>query len=97
MELGSAEDVPVIVVGGAAALCADALPGASAVHRPEHADVANAIGAAIPQACLSTYLPLSRRRVPGLFPCCAQHRAIKMQQPCVYRHELKGYAERVQF
>ena len=56
--LGSAEDVPVIAVGGGAALCADALPGASAVHRPEHADVANAIGAAIPQARLSTYLPL---------------------------------------
>ena len=55
--LGRAEDVPVIVVGGGAALCADALPGASAVHRPEHADVANAIGAAIPQARLSTYLP----------------------------------------
>ncbi|CAK0783618.1 hypothetical protein CVIRNUC_006817 [Coccomyxa viridis] len=45
----SKEDVPVIVVGGGAVLCADALPGASAVHRPEHADVANAIGAAIPQ------------------------------------------------
>ncbi len=45
----SADDVPVIVVGGAAALCGDYLAGASAVIRPEHADVANAVGAAIPQ------------------------------------------------
>ena len=45
--LSSADDGPVIVVGGGAALCADALLGASVVHRPEHADVANAVGAAI--------------------------------------------------
>ena len=45
-----ADDVPVIVVGGGAALCGDVLPGVSTVVRPEHADVANAVGAAIPQA-----------------------------------------------
>lgn len=44
-----ADDVPVIVVGGGAALCGDSLAGASAVIRPEHADVANAVGAAMPQ------------------------------------------------
>ncbi|KAK9820469.1 hypothetical protein WJX72_010677 [[Myrmecia] bisecta] len=42
-------DVPVIVVGGGAALCGDSLPGAAQVSRPPHAEVANAIGAAIPQ------------------------------------------------
>ena len=40
------------MVGGGAALCGDALPGASEVIRPQHADVANAVGAAIPQASL---------------------------------------------
>jgi len=46
----AADDVPVIVVGGAAALCGDVLPGVFTVVRPQHADVANAVGAAIPQA-----------------------------------------------
>lgn len=46
---GCAGDVPVIVVGGGAALCGDTLAGAAAVIRPAHADVANAVGAAIPQ------------------------------------------------
>ena len=41
----------MIVVGGGAALCGDALQGASRIIRPEHASVANAVGAAIPQAC----------------------------------------------
>ncbi|CAL5220079.1 g2030 [Coccomyxa viridis] len=45
----SKEDMPVIVVGGGAALCGDTLPGASEVIRPQHADVANAVGAAIAQ------------------------------------------------
>jgi N-methylhydantoinase A/oxoprolinase/acetone carboxylase beta subunit len=40
-------DQPVIAVGGGAALLPDDLAGASAVLRPEHAGVANAIGAAI--------------------------------------------------
>jgi N-methylhydantoinase A/oxoprolinase/acetone carboxylase beta subunit len=38
---------PLIVVGGGSILVPDRLPGASVVHRPEHFDVANAIGAAI--------------------------------------------------
>jgi N-methylhydantoinase A/oxoprolinase/acetone carboxylase beta subunit len=38
---------PLIVVGGGSVLVPDRLPGASEVHRPEHFDVANAIGAAI--------------------------------------------------
>jgi len=41
--------VPVVVVGGGSILLDDTLPGASAVVRPEHFPVANAIGAAIAQ------------------------------------------------
>ena len=42
-------DAPVVLVGGGSILIGDALAGASQVMRPEHADVANAIGAAIAQ------------------------------------------------
>jgi len=46
MSLGKAER-PLVVVGGGAFLVPDSVPGASAVIRPDHADVANAVGAAI--------------------------------------------------
>ena len=42
-------DVPVVLVGGGSILLGDSLVGASRVLRPQHADVANAIGAAIAQ------------------------------------------------
>jgi N-methylhydantoinase A/oxoprolinase/acetone carboxylase beta subunit len=45
----SPAEVPVIAVGGGSILAPDRLPGASAILRPEHADCANAIGAAIAQ------------------------------------------------
>jgi N-methylhydantoinase A/oxoprolinase/acetone carboxylase beta subunit len=45
----SGEDVPVVLVGGGSVLVGDSLAGASCVMRPEHAGVANAIGAAIAQ------------------------------------------------
>ena len=45
----SRSDVPVILVGGGSILLGDALSGAAAVLRPEHAGVANAIGAASAQ------------------------------------------------
>ncbi len=45
----SYEDVPVVLVGGGSVLLGDSLSGASRVLRPEHAGVANAIGAAIAQ------------------------------------------------
>jgi len=45
----SAEDVPVIVVGGGSILIPGKLKGASEVIKPEHFEVANAIGAAIAQ------------------------------------------------
>ena len=41
--------VPVILVGGGIILIGDTLNGASELYRPEHAAVANAIGAAIAQ------------------------------------------------
>lgn len=40
---------PAILVGGGSILLRDAPPGVSQLHRPEHAGVANAIGAAIGQ------------------------------------------------
>jgi N-methylhydantoinase A/oxoprolinase/acetone carboxylase beta subunit len=42
-------DVPLVVVGGGSFLVPDDLPGVSGVLRPDHFDVANAIGAAIAQ------------------------------------------------
>lgn len=45
----SAEPVPVVVVGGGSILVPDELAGASEVHKPDHYEVANAVGAAISQ------------------------------------------------
>lgn len=45
----SADDVPVVLVGGGAILVGDTLAGASQVIRPEQAGCANAIGASIAQ------------------------------------------------
>ncbi len=45
----SAEEVPVIAVGGGSILFPDELTGVSRVHKPEHFEVANAVGAAIAQ------------------------------------------------
>ena len=45
----SHENVPVVLVGGGSILVGDDIHGASEVLRPPHADVANAIGAAIAQ------------------------------------------------
>ena len=45
----SAEDVPLIAVGGGAFLIPDEVPGASEVLRVENAGVANALGAAMAQ------------------------------------------------
>ena len=43
----SREDRPLVAVGGGSILVPDRLPGVSEIHRPDHHDVANAIGAAI--------------------------------------------------
>lgn len=45
----SGGDAPVVLVGGGSILLGGELAGASQVLRPQHADVANAIGAAIAQ------------------------------------------------
>jgi N-methylhydantoinase A/oxoprolinase/acetone carboxylase beta subunit len=45
----SSDPLPVVLVGGGALLVSETLSAASAMHRPEHAGVANAIGAAIAQ------------------------------------------------
>lgn len=46
LSLGRA-DMPLVVVGGGGFLVPDDLPGAGTIVRPEHGDVANAVGAAI--------------------------------------------------
>ena len=43
----SPEPIPVVLVGGGSVLLSDSISGASKVIRPEDADVANAIGAAL--------------------------------------------------
>ena len=43
----SAAPVPVVLVGGGSILLPDQIEGASEIRRPEHFDVANAIGVAI--------------------------------------------------
>jgi len=45
----SAEPLPVVAVGGGSILLPEELEGLGAVHRPDHFEVANAIGAAIAQ------------------------------------------------
>ena len=45
----SADEVPVVAVGGGSILLPEKLPGASKVYKPEHFEVANAVGAAIAQ------------------------------------------------
>jgi N-methylhydantoinase A/oxoprolinase/acetone carboxylase beta subunit len=45
----SASPVPVVLVGGGSVVIPTDLAGASDIHRPDHYDVANAIGAAIAQ------------------------------------------------
>jgi N-methylhydantoinase A/oxoprolinase/acetone carboxylase beta subunit len=45
----SAKKIPVILVGGGSILISRAIPGVSEVSTPEHAGVANAVGAAIAQ------------------------------------------------
>ena len=58
------KDMPVILVGGGAVLVTDGLKAASKLHRPENADVANAIGAAIAQVGGETERMLSYREIP---------------------------------
>jgi N-methylhydantoinase A/oxoprolinase/acetone carboxylase beta subunit len=45
----SADPVPVVVVGGGSILVSDDIAGASRVYKPDHYEVANAVGVAIAQ------------------------------------------------
>jgi N-methylhydantoinase A/oxoprolinase/acetone carboxylase beta subunit len=60
----SRDPVPVILVGGGAVLVSRSLETASAIYRPEHSGVANAIGAANAQVGRETERIVSYRRVP---------------------------------
>jgi N-methylhydantoinase A/oxoprolinase/acetone carboxylase beta subunit len=60
----SREPVPVILVGGGAVLVSRYLETASVLHRPEHAGVANAIGAANAQIGAETERIVSYRQRP---------------------------------
>ncbi|WP_175821260.1 hydantoinase/oxoprolinase family protein [Burkholderia sp. BCC0419] len=67
----SAQPVPVVLVGGGSVLLPDSLDGASEVLRPEHFDVANAIGAAIAQVS---------GRVDRLFDMAARGRDVVLEE-----------------
>jgi N-methylhydantoinase A/oxoprolinase/acetone carboxylase beta subunit len=56
--------MPVILVGGGSVLVTGGLQAASAIHRPENAGVANAIGAAIAQIGGESERLVSYREVP---------------------------------
>ena len=60
----SGKPMPVILVGGGAILVTGRLQAASEVHRPEHAGVANAIGAAIAQIGGEAERLVSYRQIP---------------------------------
>jgi N-methylhydantoinase A/oxoprolinase/acetone carboxylase beta subunit len=60
----SRDPVPVVLVGGGAVLVSRYLQTASVLHRPEHAGVANAIGAANAQIGAETERIVSYRQTP---------------------------------
>jgi N-methylhydantoinase A/oxoprolinase/acetone carboxylase beta subunit len=75
----SAADVPVIVVGGGAALVPDELPGVSRVIKVEHAGVANAVGAAMAQVsgeCDQVFYDIGREQALDAARHIAEQRAI---------------------
>jgi len=76
MKLGKG-DVPMIVVGGGSVLIPDSIPGVSKVYRPDHFDVANAIGAAIAQVSgrWDEVVSLAPGRAEVIEAACAQARA----------------------
>jgi N-methylhydantoinase A/oxoprolinase/acetone carboxylase beta subunit len=67
MTLGRS-DRPLVAVGGGAFLLPDHIPGVSRVIRPEHAEVANAVGAAIALASgrVDTILPAGDSRAAAI-------------------------------
>ncbi len=76
----SAADLPVIVVGGGAALVPDALSGVSQVIKVEHAGVANAVGAAMAQVsgeCDQIFYDLDRQQALDTARDIAEKRAVE--------------------
>lgn len=74
-------DVPLIVVGGGSMLIPDSVPGASKVLRPDHHDVANAIGAAIASVSgrWEEVVSLAAGREVAIEAACEQARARAIQ------------------
>ncbi|MCX4538951.1 hydantoinase/oxoprolinase family protein [Streptomyces sp. NBC_00873] len=74
-------DRPLVVVGGGAFLIPDDLPGVSEVVRPDHGDVANAVGAAIAMVSgtVETIIPAGQGRAEAIAAAeeAARHRAIQ--------------------
>ena len=77
----SKEDVPLVVVGGGSVLVPDAVPGVSKVLRPDHYDVANAIGAAIAQVSgrWEEVVSVTHGRQQAIASACAQATARAIQ------------------
>jgi N-methylhydantoinase A/oxoprolinase/acetone carboxylase beta subunit len=76
----SAADLPVIVVGGGAALVPDALSGVSRVIKVEHAGVANAVGAAMAQVsgeCDQIFYDFDRQQALDTARDIAEKRAVE--------------------
>ena len=80
MKLGRG-DVPLIVVGGGSMLIPDSVPGVSKVLRPDHHDVANAIGAAIASVSgrWEEVVSLAAGREAAIEAACDQARARAIQ------------------
>ncbi len=76
MKLGKG-DVALIVVGGGSVLIPESIPGVSQVLRPDHYDVANAIGAAIAQVSgrWDEVVSMAPGRTRVIEAACAQARA----------------------
>lgn len=74
-------DIPMIVVGGGSVLIADSVPGVSQVLRPDHFDVANAIGAAIAQVSgrWDEVVSLADGRNQAIDAACEQARSRAIQ------------------
>ena len=80
MKLGRG-DIPLIVVGGGSVLIAEDVPGISKVLRPDHYDVANAVGAAIAQISgrWDEVVSLAPGRDEAIASACAQATARAIQ------------------
>lgn len=72
---------PVVAVGGGAFLLPDTVPGAGEILRPEHGDIANAVGAAIALASgrWDVIIPAGSGRAAAIDAACATAREHAIQ------------------